>query len=434
MRKIFRVCISNSNDCEELDLPASDYELLDMAERLRLEPGRKAELEILRYPDSFSYLEKCIPAIPDIHQLNALAGRLNEIDETDTWAMAVFEGLIGMKMQKGELPIPIHALIDFAYSADCCHVVEDVDTDYKLGRFLAENGFLPEAQELAGTAFELLDFVQIGKTHREAENSVITSFGYVEQHSEVHPVSKNMDFLPRQPDYAILLEVSKGFFNDPGYDSGKSVQLKLPASQETLDAVLETVETWDWREVGWSCLDCCAPALADMISDGEEGIDFLNQMAQRLADLEPNALTAYKALLEAMECKNLHGAEALIGSLDEYIFSPQHSSPVDVANGELSLILCAPDAATLAPHLNLYQYGQALIKKCGGVLTPYGLIEPRGPHMSPAERVMWGAEEQGSERSFRLLAETEVNELCDDAGQPVQGMEESPQQGGMEMM
>lgn len=53
--------------------------------------------------------------------------------------------------------------------------------------------------------------------------------------------------------------------------------------------------------------------------------------------------------------------------------------------------------------------------------------------ISPAERVMWGAEEQGSERSFRLQAETEVNGLYDDAGQPVQGMEESPQQGGMEM-
>lgn len=397
MGKIFHACISNGPcSCEELDLPASDYELLDMAERLRLGPGRKAELEILRYPDSFSYLEKCIPALPDIHQLNALAGRLNEIDETDTRAMAVFEGLIGMKMQKGKLPIPIPALIDFAYSADCCHVVEDVDTDYKLGRFLAENGFLPEVQELADKAFELLDFVQIGKTHRKAENSVFTSFGYVEQHSEVHPVSKNMDFLPRQPDYAILLEVSKGFFDDPVYDSGKSVHLKLPASQETLDAVLEAVEAWDWREVGWSCLDCRAPALADIISDGEEGIDFLNQMAQRLADLEPKALTAYKALLEAMECKALHGAEALMDSLDNYIFSPQHSSPVDVANGELSLILCAPDAATLAPHLNLYQYGQALIKRCGGSLTAYGLIE-RKDH------------------------------------QPVQAMENKPCQGGMEM-
>ena len=170
-----------------------------------------------------------------------------------------------------------------------------------------------------------------------------------------------------------------------------------------------------------------------MSSDGEEGIDFLNQMAQRLADLKPNALTAYKALLEATDCKDILSAGALMDSLDNYVFSPQYSSPIEVAKGELSLILCEPDAATLAPHLNLYQYGQALIEKCGGVLTPYGLIEPRGPHMSPAERVMWGAEEQGSERSFRLQAETEVNGLCDDAGQPVQGMEESPQQGGMEM-
>ena len=255
MSKLFHACISNGPcSCEELDLPASDYELLDMAERLRLEPGRKAELEILRYPDSFSYLEKCIPALPDIHQFNTLARRLNEIDEADTRAMAVFEGLIGMKMQKGELPIPIPALIDFAYSADCYHVVEDVDTDYKLGRFLAENGFLPEAQELADTAFELLDFVQIGKTHREAENSVITSFGYVEQHSEVHPVSKNMDFLPRQPDYAILLEVSKGFFDDPVYDSGKSVQLKLPASQETLDAVWRPGTGGRWAGAVWTAV------------------------------------------------------------------------------------------------------------------------------------------------------------------------------------
>ncbi len=397
MGKVFRVCISNGfHSCEELELPTKDYELLDMAERLRLEPGQKAELEVLSYPDSFSYLEKCIAELPDLYQLNALARRLDEVNETDTRAMAVFEGLVGMNMQKGELPIPLLSLIDFAYSADCCYVEEDADTDYKLGRFLAENEFLPEAQELSDEAIELLDFAQIGKTHRELEGSVLTSFGYVEQHSEVHPVSKTMDFLPRQPDYAILLEVSKGFFDDADYDSGKSVQLKLPVSQETLDNVLEAVETWDWREVGWSCLDCCAPALADIISDTEEGIDFLNQMAQGLADLEPQALTAYKALLEATDCKDLRSAETLMDSLDNYIFSPRYSSPIEVAKGELSVVLCAEAVETLTPHLNLYSYGQALIEKCGGVLTPYGLIE-REDH------------------------------------QPVLSAENMPRQGGMEM-
>ena len=100
MGKIFRVCISNGfHSCEELELPARDYELLDMAERLQLEPGQKTELEILSYPDSFSYLEKCIAELPDLYQLNALARRLDEVNETDTRAMAVFEGLVGMNMQ-----------------------------------------------------------------------------------------------------------------------------------------------------------------------------------------------------------------------------------------------------------------------------------------------------------------------------------------------
>ena len=37
-----------------------------------------------------------------------------------------------------------------------------------------------------------------------------------------------------------------------------------------------------------------------------------------------------------------------------------------------------------------------------------------GPRRSPAERVRWGEEEQGSGRSFRRKAETELSGLCDD--------------------
>ena len=36
------------------------------------------------------------------------------------------------------------------------------------------------------------------------------------------------------------------------------------------------------------------------------------------------------------------------------------------------------------------------------------------PHASPATRVAWGTEEQGSEHSFRRQAETEQSGLCDD--------------------
>ena len=158
MSKIFSVYASNGlHNYVELYLPASDYEMLDLMERLRLEPGKPPYLEILEY-NTFEFLEKCIAELPDVRQLNALAGKLSEINETDVRGMAAFEGLVGMETRKKALPISVSRLIDFAHSADCCHVVEDAATDCELGRFLAGNGFVSEAEKLSDAAFELLDF------------------------------------------------------------------------------------------------------------------------------------------------------------------------------------------------------------------------------------------------------------------------------------
>ena len=41
-----------------------------------------------------------------------------------------------------------------------------------------------------------------------------------------------------------------------------------------------------------------------------------------------------------------------------------------------------------------------------------------GPRASPAKRVAWGKEEQGSERSFPRQRETKLSGLCDDAQTP----------------
>lgn len=48
MAKIFRVYAANGRDrYAELDLPAGDYEMLDLMERLRLKPGQLPYLELL---------------------------------------------------------------------------------------------------------------------------------------------------------------------------------------------------------------------------------------------------------------------------------------------------------------------------------------------------------------------------------------------------
>lgn len=402
MAKVFDIYLSKADQPEsgayaELSLPATPCQIQDAFDKLRLTEDESLYWEITEY-HRFEELSAVLNDTCGLYDLNALAQRLSGLDGRQCTA---FAGLLAMEQEKKQ-PIPISRLVDLAYSTDCCHVVGEALNDSQLGRFSAENGFCPELEDLPDKVFELLDFERIGREHRQGERGVLVQRtadhpgGYVAQHTDLVEAYKTLALAPKTPDYTILLKVSKGFFNDPGYDNDKTVQLKLPASPEELSSALEAVGAWDWREAGWSCLDCRIPALTEVISDAEAGIDLLNNLAQRLAGLEPKTMTAYKALLEATDCKDIQSAEALIDSLDEYIFSPQYSSPAEVAKGELSVILCETDAAFLAPHLNLYRYGQALIERCGGSLTAYGLIE-RKDH------------------------------------QPVQAMENKPYQGGMEM-
>ena len=142
-------------------------------------------------------------------------------------------------------------------------------------------------------------------------------------------------------------------------------------------------------------IDGLVPRLGDMLMSTED-IPDLNRLAQRLADLPAKDVITFKAILEAADCRDLDQAEQLMDTLDEYVFSPQFSCPIEVAKGQLSVILCDGEREQITPYLNLYKYGQELIQDGGGVLTDYGLLERKD-------------------------------------GQPVQAMEQQPQQGGMEM-
>jgi len=55
---IFHIYASQGRDnfYTELDLPASDYEMLDLMERLRLEPGQLPYVEVLKIREEYDYL------------------------------------------------------------------------------------------------------------------------------------------------------------------------------------------------------------------------------------------------------------------------------------------------------------------------------------------------------------------------------------------
>lgn len=71
-------------------------------------------------------------------------------------------------------PLPIKQLLDMAVSTDCFYIVPEVLNDFRLGRFYAKNGFIPEVEHVPDSVIELLDFEQLGRKTRIAEGGVYT--------------------------------------------------------------------------------------------------------------------------------------------------------------------------------------------------------------------------------------------------------------------
>ena len=377
MDKLFLVELSGGNirHCE-LELPATDYELLDALDKLRLSEADKLYFDICDYY-GYNYLAPFISDTLNLYELNALSRKLAELNPAQQTA---FAGLLKMEVEKRDGDIFVPKLIDLAYSVDCCHVVAEALNDSQLGRFYADNGFIPITENVPDSVYELLDFEALGRKARNEEGGVFVDrdtygcFGYVVRHTDLVEAYKDMDLTPKKPPYTVLLELTKGWFHDSSYDSEKTVQLWFPSSPAAMDHALNELGASTWAEVSFRCVDCRVPALMDAVSSANNVAE-VDRFSQWLENIPKEKLAGYKALLVATQCRDLQNAMMLMDALDSYIFTPSFSSPEDVARGELKVTMAESDAEILLPHVNLYTYGEALLQSQHAILTEYGVIE-----------------------------------------------------------
>ena len=346
MRKIFDVELAaQDGSFTTLTLPAAPYAVLDALEKLRLEENEEPSWAVVhcrRCEELVGFLD----LNGSFFELNALCQRLAVLNEDE---LAVVEGLARMEHGGDALPVPLPQLINLAYSTDQCYLAEEAVSDDTLGRFCAENGFVPEADGLSDETFELLDFAKIGRLFRQNEDGVFTRRGYVQRYGEVRNVYQNLDLTPKKPDYSVLLALEDGG------------EVRLPALPEELDGA-------KWGR----CLDCQAPALT-----GAEGsAAAFNQLARRIEMIDGDGqMPKFKALLDAMSCRELDSALLLADGLDRYAFSADLRTPEEVARANLNVVMPDDEVEFMEPYLKLYAYGQALVEQGGGTLTGYGLIE-----------------------------------------------------------
>ena len=389
-KKIFEVYLAkedvpNNEAYAKLDLPASPWELWDAMEKVRLNEGEQLYMEIEDY-EAFGYLAPYLDGLDiSLIELNDLAALLSPLDEVQE---AAFEGLFSMEVQRkvnanGGV-ITLQDLRDLAVSArtDCYHVVDAAD-DAQLGRFYAENDFVPELDGVSNEVFEMLDFAGIGRMMRCSENGVFVGSLYVLRDGELTTAPPVQKALPGKPGY--LFRLTLGLHPDIG--DARTVTLDLPAAEAELLDAQEQLGVEGWEGVTVIDYDGIIPYAADF-TDLPMELEEFNAFTKAARDIPRSEVPKLKALLEQFEVQDIETAMLLTEHLADYILTPGISSSQEAALDQLCFIMDREEAVRLIPYVNLFNYGETVIHADNAALTSYGLLHRADyePMLSPIQQ------------------------------------------------
>ena len=391
-KKILRVYLAKNDTpysaaYAKLELPASQWEVWDAMEKVRLQTDDILYMEIEDY-FAFEYLSPHLDGLDiSLNELNDLAAQLAALDEVQGIA---FEGMFSIEVQRkvntnGGV-ITLQDLRDLAVSAktDCYHVVEAAD-DAQLGRFYAENEFIPELDGISNEVFEMLDFAGIGRMMRCSENGVFVDSLYVLRDGELTTAPPVQKTLPEKPGY--LFRLTLGLHPDIG--DARTVTLDLPAAEAELLDAQEQLGVEGWEGVTVIDYDGIIPYAAEF-TDLPMELEEFNVLAAAVRDMPSpeKQLPKLKALLKQFEVQDIATAISLTECLDDYVLTPEISSPQETAIDQLHFMTDDHSVELLISHVNLYTYGCDLIREDNAVLSPYGLLHRADyvPMLSPIQQ------------------------------------------------
>ena len=389
-KKIFQVYLAkadvpNNDACATLDLPASPWELWDALDKVRLQTDDVLYMEIEDYY-AFAYLSPHLDGLDiSLNELNDLAVLLSALDEVQEVA---FNGFLRMEVQNkvdtnGGV-ITMQDMRDLAVSAktDCYHVVDAAD-DAALGRFYAENDFIPELDGVSDAVFPMLDFAGIGRMMRHSENGVFVNSLYVLRDGELTTAPPVQKTLPEKPGY--LFRLTLGLHPDIG--DARTVTLDLPAAEAELLDAQEQLGVEGWEGVTVIDYDGIIPYAAEF-TDLPMELEELNAFTKAARDIPRSEVPKLKALLEQFEVQDIETAMGLTEHLDDYILTPEISSPQETAIDQLHFMTDDHSVELLISHVNLYTYGCDLIREDNAVLSPYGLLHRADyqPMLTPVQQ------------------------------------------------
>lgn len=369
MAEIFKVeVISDDDRCCELSLPVGDHVMLDTYQRLGQSTESPFQWSLLQCK-GYEYLAPFVQG-ERLLAVNLLAQQISNLNSRQRTA---FEGITKREVELRRGPFGIEDLIDYIQTAEYCHVIPEATDDASLGRFYAEEGFIPAVDDLPDEVFEKLDFAKFGKEIRLEEQGVFAANGYVTLDGEIIRRHMHIPDGPMLPTYVFMLKTKSYIFDDDFPYEGDTVRLELPASEEQLLNVARSLGLCTWDEGVYTITDSAIPNLFD-VSDTFGSLRALNALAKEIEGLTRPEFEKYKALLETMECDDIESSLHCLQVLDQYHLDVLKTSYGQLAKEDVLSITDRDAASMIIKHLNLEAYGRELAEQEQGHLTPYGYL------------------------------------------------------------
>ena len=381
MRKVCEVYLVSSASSDErgveMTFPVSRYEMMDAFEQIHTKSPGDVYWQVDEFY-CFDYLAPHLDESMSIFEFHSLTAQLSKLDERQEAAM---NGLLQMQVNKhireNSGPITVQELMMLAHNVDHCHVLADVHTDTELGKFCADNDFLPELTALPDSVYALLDYAKIGQQMRESEAGVFTPHGYVVRTEELQPLP---DYEPqRDINYMIRLTLMNH------ENKQRTAVLDLPATEQRMQEVQKELDAPEWYDAQFTGCDAIAPQLNSMLTDVED-LPRINELAQALQELKASGqLTKFKAVFSATQCESLDDVFDRIEKLPQYCFETKIRDKDALVRDELEFVLGGKDADLIYKHLNREAYAEDVLKQYGAEITPYGMVnrEDFGPLHEP---------------------------------------------------
>ena len=397
MHKVCEVYLISSSATDErgveLTFPVSQYEMMDAFEQIHTKSPGDVYWQVDEFY-CFDYLAPHLEESMSIFEFNSLTEQLSKLDERQETAL---EGLLQMQVDKhvqensGIITVP--ELMMLAANVNRCHVLADVHTDTELGKFCADNDFLPELTTLPDSVYALLDYAKIGKQMCESEAGTFTPHGYVVRTEELEPLP---DYEPqREINYMIRLTLMNH------ENEQKTAVLDLPATEQRMQEVQKELDAPEWYDAQFTGCDAIVPQMNSMLTDVED-LPRINELAQFLQELKAGGqLTKFKAVVSATQCESLDDVFDRLEKLSQYCFETKICDKDALVRDELEFVLGGKDADLIYKHLNREAYAEDVLKQYGAEITPYGMVnrEDFGPLHEPIPEQQ---QEQTQEPQMRM--------------------------------